>query len=484
MTETRSPQRNGAAASAMYHTRSLCPVCKRVIDAQVGREGKRLIMRKRCPEHGSFAALVSPDADGYVRSLRNDKPGARPAYFATEVREGCPHDCGLCPDHRQHTCLALIEVNTGCNLACPTCFANAGAGYNLTLDEVSSMLDAFVRAEGEPEVVQFSGGEPTLHPQLLTMIQMAKDKGVQHVMVNTNGLRIARDPVWARRLAELRPIIYLQFDGLEDATSVALRGEPLVQEKLQALDRLAEMDLDCVLVAAVERGVNEHEVGALVRFGIEHPAVRAVNFQPVTHTGRHGSFDPLDRVTIPEVVARIEEQTGGMFVASDFVPVPCCHPSCQSVTYAHVEDGQVTPLPRLIEVDDYLDFITNRTWPEPSHVVKHALERMWSSSAVPGSLSLAEQFCDAKCFLFLAISAFEVAKQVFSVSIKDFMDAYTFDVSKVAKCCVGVLIPDGRMVPFCAYNNVGYREDVREAMKRKRAGERLARRSADSHASV
>ena len=391
------------------------------------------------------------------------------------MKDGCPYDCGLCPEHKQHTCLALIEVNTGCNLACPICFADAGPGYNLTLEQVDFMLDQFVKAEGDPEVVQFSGGEPTLHPQLFQRIRMAQDKGIHHVMVNTNGRRIARDGRWARQLGQLHPIVYLQFDGLEDETYRQLRGEPLLDEKLAALDRLAELDLNTILVAAVERGVNEHEVGALVRFGLEHPAVRGVNFQPVTHTGRHLPFDPTDRVTIPEVIERVQDQTDGLFVKSDFVPVPCCHPGCQSITYAYVEDGQVTPLPRIINVDDYLDYITNRTWPDLSQEVKHALEAMWSSSAVPGSDNLAAQFICASCNIYLAIPGADLAKRVFAVSVKDFMDPYTFDVGKLMKCCIGVMAPDGRMIPFCAYNNVGYREEVREAMKLERARQRLAR---------
>lgn len=143
------------------------------------------------------------------------------------LKDGCPYDCGLCPEHKQHACLVLIEVNTACNLACPTCFANAGPGYNITMEECERMLDTFVRTEGEAEVVQFSGGEPTLHPQLFDMIRMAREKGVKHVMVNTNGLRIVRGPEWATRFAEFRPTIYFQFDGLDDATYVRLRGEPL-----------------------------------------------------------------------------------------------------------------------------------------------------------------------------------------------------------------------------------------------------------------
>jgi hypothetical protein len=238
-----------------------------------------------------------------------------------------------------------------------------------------------------------------------------------------------------------------QFDGLEDETYAKLRGEPLLAEKLAALERLAELDLSTIVLAAVERGVNEHEVGKLVEFGLEHPAVRGVNFQPVTHTGRHLPFDPVDRVTIPEVIQRIQEQTRDLFVESDFVPVPCCHPGCQSITYAYVEDGLVTPLPRVLIVDDYLDYITNRAWPDPSEEVKHALEGLWSSSAVPGTEALAERFTCAACNIDLAISSTDLARRIFAVSVKDFMDSYTFDVRKVMKCCVGVVTPDGRTYP-------------------------------------
>ena len=265
-------------------------------------------------------------------------------------------------------------------------------------------------------------------------------------------------------------------------------GEPLLKEKMAALDRLAELDLDTVLVAAVERGVNEHEVGRLVQFGIDHPAVRGVNFQPVTHTGRHLPFDPNDRVTIPEVIQRIQDQTDGLFVKSDFVPVPCCHPGCQSITYAYVEDGQVTPLPRVLNVDEYLDYITNRTWPDTTlenvaarmwpdgtPEVKEALESLWSATAVPGTESVAEHFSCASCNIDLSVGGHDLAKHIFVVSVKDFMDAYTFDIKKLMKCCVEIISPDGRLIPFCAYNNVGYREEIRETLKKERARTRLQR---------
>ena len=452
-------------------TRSICPECKAVIDAQISLRGGKVYMRKRCKEHGWFESLLSSDADMYVNSLKYNKPGTIPRQFSTEVKEGCPLDCGLCPEHKQHTCLAIIEVNTACNLDCPICFADAGPGYNLTLSQVEVMFDRFVEMEGEPEVIQFSGGEPTIHPRILDMVQMARKKGIKHVMINTNGIRIARDDRFMEKLAEARPYIYMQFDGLESGTHKTIRGENLLEDKLKALDRLADADMDVALVAAIERGVNEHELGAVVKFGLEHPAVRGVVFQPVFHSGRHLPFDPLERVTMPDVIKGIEAQTDGMFRVSDFVPVPCCYPNCQSMTYVYVEDGKVTPLPRVLNVEDYLDYISNSAFPDLSVDVQKALEGLWSATSVPGSQDAADKFSCALCDIPIELDLGHLKKHVFGVVIKSFMDAYTLDVRQLMKCCVGMLVPDGRMIPFCAYNNVGYREEVRTQL-----GPRVLRR--------
>ena len=456
-------------------TRSICPVCARVIDAQILFRDNRVVMRKRCPEHGWFEALVFSDAALYVTSARYNKPGTLPLEFATEVAEGCPHDCGLCPEHKQHACLGLIEVNTACNLACPLCFADAdqpGAvhtphSYELTYEQVDYMLDRFVAAEGNPEVVQFSGGEPTIHPRILDFVQLAQSKHIKYVMLNTNGIRIARDDRFLARLAELKPWIYLQFDGFDEWTDEVIRGKRgLVKDKLRALDRLAEAGLHAVLVMALERGVNEHKVGQVIRFGLDHPAVFGVTIQPAFHSGRFGPFDPMQRMTIPDVLGLIEAQAGEHFVQSDFVPIPCCFPTCNFVTYAYVDHGHVTPLPRLLNVDDYLDYLANRTLPDLSAEVQRALEGLWSSSAVPGTERAAWQFNCAACNLGLGLPAdlSALAERVFMIVIKDFLDRWTFNVKTLMKCCVEVLVPDGRMIPFCVYNNVGYREQIRTAL--------------------
>ncbi len=455
------PQKREADAIFYELTRSICPTCRTVIDAQILLRDGKVYMRKRCPEHGWFEGLVYSDAVLYANSLRYNKPGTIPLAFSTEVKAGCPYDCGLCPEHKQHACLGIIEVNTGCNLACPVCFADAGDGYSLTLDKVERMLDRFVECEGEPEVLQFSGGEPTIHPEILAMLGAAKRRPIKYIMLNTNGVRLARDALFVAQVAEIAPTIYLQFDGLTAETSIRLRGRDLVAEKRRALDRLAEAGLKAILVAAVERGVNEHEVGPLVRFALRHPAVRGITFQPVTHVARHLPFDPMERITIPDVIRAIEAQTEGLFVRQDFVPVPCCFPTCSSVTYAYVDGERVTPLPRVLDVHRYLDYVANRTVPELSPDVRRALEGLWSASAVPGTERAADQFACASCDLGLARGAPDLMDRIFMITVKDFMDAYTFNVKSVMKCCVEVLVPDGRMIPFCAYNTLGYREQVR-----------------------
>ena len=459
-------------------TRSICPECRRPIDAKVLLRGGKVYMSKRCPEHGQFEALVYGDAEAYVRNVRFNKPGSIPLAFSTEIRNGCPHDCGLCPDHQQHVCLGIIEVNSACNMDCPLCFADAGPGFNLTLTEVEEILDHLVETEGNPEVVQFSGGEPSIHPQIIPMLRAAKERGIRHVMLNTNGKRIARDDRFLAELAEVRPSIYFQFDGFSEQTYERLRGEPgILPEKLRALDRLAEIGCGVILVPAIERNVNEHEVGAIVRFGIEHPAVRGINFQPAFHAGRHAAHAALERMTIPDVVAAIEKQTDGLFVTSDFVPVPCCFPTCNSVTYAYVDGEQVLPLTRVLDVEAHLDYITNRAVPDLGEDIRHALEGLWSSSAVPGGDKAAGDFAlsCAACDLG-TMDLGEIRKRMFMIMLQDFMDPWTFNQKNVMKCCKEFLLPGGLQIPFCSYNSVGYREQAREQLVARERERRKARR--------
>jgi uncharacterized radical SAM superfamily Fe-S cluster-containing enzyme len=459
-------------------TRSICPECRRVIDAHVVLRENKVYMRKRCPICGPFEALVYSDAEAYVAQGKYNKPGTIPLARGTAIDRGCPYDCGLCPDHQQHTCLGIIEVNSACNMNCPLCFSTAGPGFSLTLEEVEAMLDDFVRTEGTPEVVQFSGGEPTIHPQIIDFVKAAKARGIRFVMINTNGRRIARDDEFMEQLADVKPAFYFQFDGFGRRTSLTLRGEAdIVEEKIRALDRLAAAGLSVTIVPAIEREVNEHEVGRIVDFAISHPAVRGINFQPAFHSGRHLRHDPLRRITIPDILRLVEAQTAGRFVVSDFIPVPCCFPTCNAVTYAFVDGDKVVPLPRIVNVYEYLDYLTNRAVPDFSLEIRGALEGLWSSSSVAGSQKSVDQLalsCQA-CGLPDAVTVGDLAEHMIMIMAQDFMDPWTFNQKNLMKCCKEFLLPGGKQIPFCAYNTVGYREQARAQLEAMEPARRRAR---------
>jgi len=466
------------------YTKSICPVCKVVVDAQVNIHAGGVYLRKRCREHGEFEALVYGDAQMYLDSMRFNKPGTIPLSFQTEVRDGCPSDCGLCPEHKQHACLGVIEVNTNCNLDCPICFADSGHqpdGYAISVEQCASMLDAFVASEGEPEVVMFSGGEPTIHRNILEFIDLAQARPIRAVNLNTNGIRLASDRRFVAALGERnrpgRPVnVYLQFDGFDERTYREIRGRDLRGIKQRALDNCAEAGLTVTLVAAVERGLNEHELGAIIRHGLAHPAVRSVAFQPVTHSGRHVEFDPMTRLTNSHVIHLIADQLPDWFVATDFFPVPCCFPTCRSITYLLTQgspgapDFAVVPIPRLLNVEDYLDYVTNRVVPD--FAIREALEKLWSASAFMGTGTTEEKLaaaaaaldCADACGVNLAEAVANITDNAFMIVVQDFQDPYTLNVRQLMKCCVEEITPDGRLIPFCAYNSVGYREQVREQM--------------------
>jgi uncharacterized radical SAM superfamily Fe-S cluster-containing enzyme len=463
--------------------RSLCPECRQgfdnyaqaVVDAQVLIRDGGIYLRKWCPDHGWHEALVSSDIDWYLNSIKYNKPGAIPYDFATTTQRGCPFDCGLCTEHQQHTCIGVIEITTRCNLNCPTCFADsnsasqdAGQGYDLTVAQVESILDRLLETEGQPEVVQISGGEPTIHPDLLEILEAARVRDIRYVMLNTNGLRLAEEPDFVRELACYEPAIYLQVDGLTLETHETLRGRDLRAVKQRALDNLAQAGLYAVLVATIVQGVNEHEIGDILRYGLEHPAVLGVSYQPVTYAGRYqGQHDPLERLTLPDVLHALEAQTDGLFQVDDFRPVPCPHPTCSASTYAVIHDGDVIPIPRILDVDDYLDFVTNRTVPDLSAELQPVMEALWSMAAVMGTEKTTDSLVCAACDLSVPLTfSTELNKEnFFLVHVHGFMDEHTLDVKRLMKCCIHELLPDGRAVPFCAYNTLGYREQVRKAMR-------------------
>ena len=285
---------------------SICSTCYRKVEGKIVFENGCVYMLKRCPEHGGERVLMADDVE-YYRRCREVfiKPPEMPNVFNTPVRWGCPYDCGLCADHQQHSCLTLVELTDACNLRCPICYASSGPARQTfrSLAEIERMLDAVVRNEGEPDVVQLSGGEPTLHPEFFAVLDAAKRRPIKHLMVNTNGIRIAQDAAFVERLATYLPglEIYLQFDSLNAGPLLELRGGDLRAIRQRALERLNRLDVSTTLVVTIKRGANDAELGAIVEFALQQPCVRGVTFQPIQAAGRLDGFDPAEhRLTLTE----------------------------------------------------------------------------------------------------------------------------------------------------------------------------------------
>jgi len=327
---------------------SICTTCYRKVEGKIVFEDGRVLLLKHCPEHGAERVLIADDVD-YYRRCREVylKPPEMPQRYNTPVKWGCPYDCGLCTDHEQHSCLSLVEICDFCNLRCPVCYASSGPDRQLfrPLAQIGRMLDAVVRNEGEPDVVQISGGEPTMHPDFFKVLELAKARPIKHLMVNTNGTKIAESEAFVERLAGYMPDfeVYLQFDSFEREALVKLRGVDLRAVREKAIERLNRHGISTNLVVTLEKGVNDQEIGRTIDYALQQPCVRGVTFQPVQHAGRADGYDPArDRLTLTEVRRRILEQTT-VFRPEDVIPVPC-HPDALAMAYALKTDVRLTPL--------------------------------------------------------------------------------------------------------------------------------------------
>ncbi len=451
-------------------TNSLCATCLRKVEAKVIIQDDRVFLHKWCPEHGFQKVLISTDAEYYKLSRQTLKPGQMPLKFNTPIHYGCPYDCGLCPDHEQHSCLTLVEVTDQCNLTCPICYSESSPqrSTHRSLEQIEFMLDCVVRNEGQPDVVQISGGEPTIHPDFFAILDAAKSRPIKHLMVNTNGVRIAQDAAFASRLKQYMPgfELYLQFDSLRAGPLVQLRGADLRDVRRRALERLNEHNISTTLVVTLKKGVNDDEIGDILRFALEQPCVRGVTFQPVQIAGRTEQFDPAtDRLTLAEVRQEILSQHD-LFSPSDVIPVPC-HPDCLAMAYALKLDGKVIPLTGMIDPKVLLHGEGNTIMYEQNSGLRNELFRLFSTAASPSSsaLSLKQLLC---CLPQVQVPGNIGYDNVFRVIIMQFLDAWNFDVRSVKKTCVHIAHPDGRIIPFDTYN-LFYRdgkEEILNALRR------------------
>lgn len=474
---TESPERKAAPYVFHGQTTSLCETCLEPVPAKIIIEEGRVFYLKRCLDHGVQKTLISDDLDYWRHQKLWIKPGDRPLLAQTRTEAGCPFDCGLCPDHEQHSCLAIIEINEACNLACPVCFANARDvhGAHRPLATIERMLDALVASEGEPDLVQLSGGEPTIHPDFFAILDAVKRRPIRHVMINTNGVRIAQDPDFVARLASYAPRleVYLQFDSLSDEALLDLRGARLARIRRQALEALEKVGLSTTLVAVVKRGVNDHEVADIVRHALTWSCVRGVTFQPVQDAGRNDGFDAAEnRVILTQI--RREVARSGVFGAEDMIPLPC-NPDQICIGYGLRDGARVTPITALLPRELILEgpnTISYEAYPELRARILDLL------SLATAQANTEEKLASLLCCLPQAMVPQELSyANSFRVVILQFLDRYNFDLGTVKRSCVHFVTEAGEIIPFDTYNSF-YRAGAEGAdvLARHRAIGRMGRR--------
>ncbi|MDR2707261.1 MAG: radical SAM protein [Nitrososphaerota archaeon] len=471
-------------------TRSICPECLKALDAVIYEEDGKVFIKKTCPEHGSFNELYWSDYNHYMRAEKLRFTGEGISNPHTETKDGCPLDCGICPQHKSHTALAIIDVTNRCNLTCPVCFANAtsaGYVYEPTKEQIYGMLENLRANKPVPATaLQFSGGEPTIRKELPDFIRKAKELGFSHVEVNTNGLRISQSVEYAKELKDAgASTIYLQFDGLTSDVYKFIRGIDLLDIKMKAIENLRKAGLSSVvLVVTLVKGVNDNQLGDIINFAAKNfDVIRCINVQPVSLCGRLPQQDREKmRITITDFMKNVEEQTNGVIKASDFYPVPTVapiakavgalkdrryieftsHPHCGMATYLLIEEGKITPITQLANVDKFVATMTK------------VYELASKGSKTEAKLRLAGAMRYVK-FGFLRKYVLgvltkgdykalgDLQRKSLLLSSMHFMDPYNFDLERVEQCLIHYAVPDGRIIPFCTMNSI-HRQDVEKKL--------------------
>jgi uncharacterized radical SAM superfamily Fe-S cluster-containing enzyme len=472
-------------------TKSVCPECFKVLDATIFEENNKVYIAKECPDHGKFQDLYWGDYEQYKRAeeFRHDGDGL--SNPRTETKRHCPFDCGICPQHKSHTGLAIIDVTNRCNLRCPVCFANAavaGYVYEPSKEEIISMLQNLICNEPVPPPgLQFSGGEPTIRQDLFDLVRTAKELGFHHIEVNTNGLRMAQSVEYCRGLLEAgMSTVYLQFDGLTSEVYKFTRGVDLLDTKMKALANCREAGLQSiVLVVTLIKGVNDHQLGDIIRFAAENfDLIRCVNVQPVSLCGRLPEQERAKmRITIPDFMKAVEDQTDGQIKVSDFYPVPSvvpvsraigalknkryveftAHPHCGMATYVLVENGEMVPITRYGNVEKFLETMDNVYEEAKKGHSKRAKLRLMGGALRHIRFGWLRKYLLPVLKTGSYDSLGELHRRMLLLSSMHFMDPYNFDLERIQRCCIHYAVPDGRIIPFCTMNSI-HRQKIEEQL--------------------
>ncbi|MCP4630029.1 MAG: radical SAM protein [bacterium] len=437
-------------------TSSMCFECVKkdpneikIVDAEIYLKNGKIFLKKFCKEHGHSYALKCSDADWYFKQtqlLDRLRPGMPSGAFQKPVKYGCPWDCGLCPDHHQHTCVPVIDITGRCDMACPVCDAQLArtSGWQMSPDEYSGILDMAIKSNPEIQAVALSGGEPALHPKLFDFIEATIDRGpICRIDVLTGGIRIANDEAFVEKLAAYNPHLYinLQFDGFSSKPYEYIRGKNYLDMKLKALEHLERYEINTVTQSIVAKGVNEEQPAKIITELAPKPFTRGFIFQPLlwANGAPDDVIDPMDRMDTAGIIKSLEEGTNGLLVKDDFIPSPCPHPECQVITYLWV-GKKIKCWLRAVPKEVLIDTIQSEPLLRPEKAMELVLNR--SRIFATGS---EKQDPDQLA---------EIEKQNKFVNIHHYMDPHDFDLGRLKKCCqhMPTPAPDQKLIPVCLYN--------------------------------
>ena len=436
-------------AEKIGETNALCPECMKTIHADKIVEGDDVYIVKTCPEHGTWKVKIWTGAENYKYLYEFAAVPKTPEKFAIPQIKDCPHDCGLCNQHLQHSCLNVVEVTNRCNLNCPICFATAnGCGYDFhpDMDTIRGMFQTVVDYVKSPRCVQISGGEPTVRDDLPEIVKMAKDMGIEHVEVNTNAVRIAKDMDYLRALKDAGvDDFYFQFDGTDDEIYIQTRGKPLFDIKKKAIENCGEVGIGITLVVTVTPDINLHHVGDIIRFAAKNvPVVKGVHFQPIAHFGRY-PVEPTDenRVLLPDLAHEIEVQTKSMLKADNFIPTSCSNVHCDLKSLSVVfPDGSLFPLTTMaLGPPQKTDNVADKTRKEVSELWRFIEDSMDGEDP--------DRDKDDNSWRTFVKRA---KTHYLTVSAMAFQDVWTGEVERWERCCIHVVTLDGKLIPFCLFN--------------------------------
>jgi hypothetical protein len=488
-----------------HETQSLCPDCLKVIAARIFEENGKVMMEKTCPEHGDFKDCVYSDVKLYEKMEQwefGDLPGLSNPAINKGAEAECPTDCGLCSMHTSSTALANVDLTNRCNLTCPVCFANANAAgylYEPSLGEIRVMLQA-LRDERpfDTRVVQFSGGEPTIHPQFLEVLKMSKEMGFTHIQIATNGIMIANSLEFTQQCKEAGlSTLYLQFDGVTDDVYMKTRGEALFAKKMQVIENCRKAQIKIVFVPTLVKGINDHQIGDIVRVAMENvDTVSGISFQPVAFTGRIAKKElEAKRFTQADLAHALSEQTGIFDTYNDWFPLSCVtsfsklisavehrpvstissHPHCSMGTYLFVDEKtkKAVPVTQFVDITGMLQDVEEMSRKSFSGVMKYyngakgwmELKKHFKAELAPPGLTF-EKFLNTIQGMTNKKLGRDGMDGTFTyrtllVAAMHFMDSYNYDVERVKRCVIHYAAPDGKLYPFCTYNSgPTYREKI------------------------